>query len=34
MEEKSFYEGIIFRSGKQERLFTEFKWKDWKFPSD
>jgi len=34
MEEKIFYEGIIFRSGKQERLFTEFKWKDWKFPSD
>ena len=28
MEEKIFYDAIIFRSGKQEKLFTEFKWKD------
>ena len=34
MEEEIFYDGIIFRSGKQNKLFTEFKWKEWKFPSD
>ena len=34
MKEEIFYDGIIFRSGKQDKLFTEFKWKEWKFPSD